>query len=314
MMPLSDIPTEQRNPRTLDVDTMPTIEVLRLINTEDERVAAAVAEVLPQIAILVDQAVETLRRNGRVHYFGAGTSGRLAVLDAAELPPTYGIGRDRIVAHNAGGLGALYQSVEDVEDDASLGARDADSVRPGDVAIGIAASGRTPYVVGALRAAARVGAFTALISSNPAAPFGDEVDVHIAPATGPEVISGSTRMKAGTATKLILNSFSTTVMVRMGRTYSNLMVSVSALNGKLRRRLVRILAEATGLDATICERALAEAGGDTRVALVALLCEVPAARAVTALQASGGAVRAAVAQLSSDEPLTDPSIAAGSSH
>jgi N-acetylmuramic acid 6-phosphate etherase len=279
---------------------MPTLDVLRLINSEDEKVAAAVAEVLPQVALVVDAAVETLRGGGRVHYFGAGTSGRLAVLDAAELPPTYGIDRGKIIGHNAGGLGALYQSVEDVEDDASLGARDADSVRSGDVAIGIAASGRTPYVVGALRTAARVGAFTALISSNPTAVLGSEVDVHIAPATGPEVISGSTRMKAGTATKLILNSFSTTVMVRMGRTYSNLMVSVNALNGKLRRRLVRILAEATGLDSPACERALAEAGGDTRVALVALLCEVPAASAASALHASGGAVRAAVARLSSD--------------
>jgi N-acetylmuramic acid 6-phosphate etherase len=276
---------------------VPTLEVLRLINAEDELVAAAVAEVLPQVAQVVDQAVDALRRGGRVHYFGAGTSGRLAVLDAAELPPTYGIDRGRIVAHNAGGLGALYQSMEDVEDDPELGARDAGSVRSGDVAIGIAASGRTPYVVGALRAAARTGAYTALISANPSASFGTEVDVHIGLATGPEVISGSTRMKAGTATKLVLNAFSTTVMVRMGRTYSNLMVSVNALNGKLRRRLVRILSEATDLDAVTCEGALAEAGGDTRVALVALLCEVPAAHAAAALQTSGGAVREAVAQL-----------------
>jgi N-acetylmuramic acid 6-phosphate etherase len=296
-MPLSDLPTEERNPRTLEVDIMPTLEVLRLINAEDELVAAAVAEVLPQVAQVVDQAVDALRRGGRVHYFGAGTSGRLAVLDAAELPPTYGIDRGCIVAHNAGGLGALYQSMEDVEDDPELGARDADSVRSGDVAIGIAASGRTPYVVGALQAAALTGAFTVLISANPSASFGTEVDVHIGLATGPEVISGSTRMKAGTATKLVLNAFSTTVMVRMGRTYSNLMVSVNALNGKLRRRLVRILSEATDLDTVTCEEALAEAGGDTRVALVALLCEVPAARASAALQTSGGAVREAVAQL-----------------
>jgi N-acetylmuramic acid 6-phosphate etherase len=296
-MPLSDLPTEGRNPRTLEVDVMPTLEVLRLINAEDEQVAAAVAEVLPQVAQVVDQAVDALRRGGRVHYFGAGTSGRLAVLDAAELPPTYGIDCGSIVAHMAGGLGALCQSMEDVEDDPELGARDASSVRSGDIAIGIAASGRTPYVVGALRAAARTGAFTALISANPSATFGNEVDVHIGLATGPEVISGSTRMKAGTATKLVLNAFSTTVMVRMGRTYSNLMVSVNALNAKLRRRLVRILSEATDLDNATCEEALAEAGGDTRVALVALLCEVPAARAAAALQASGGAVREAVARL-----------------
>ena len=296
--PLCDIPTEQRNPSTFDLDTMPTMEILRLINAEDEKVAAAVSDVLPEIGVMVERAVEALRRGGRVHYFGAGTSGRLAVLDAAELPPTFGIDRGRIIGHNAGGLGALYQSVENVEDDADLGARDADAIRTGDVAIGIAASGRTPYVVGALRAAAGAGAFTALVSANPSAPFGREVDLHVAPATGPEVISGSTRMKAGTATKLVLNAFSTAVMVRLGHTYSNLMIGVTAMNGKLRRRLVRILTEATGLDPETCEEALAEAGGDTRVALVALLCEVSATSAAVALQDSGGTIREAVARLS----------------
>ncbi|REE98484.1 N-acetylmuramic acid 6-phosphate etherase [Thermomonospora umbrina] len=291
-----DLPTEGRNPRTVDVDTLPTLDVLRLINTEDSTVPAAVAAVLPEVARLVDLAVDALRAGGRVHYFGAGTSGRLAVIDAAELPPTFGIW-GRVVAHHAGGLGALSQAIEDVEDDAELGARDADDVHPGDVAIGIAASGRTPYVVGALRAAARIGAPTALISANPHTPIGDEVDVHIGLATGPEVITGSTRMKAGTATKLVLNAFSTTLMIRLGRTYSNLMVSVNALNEKLRTRLVRILTEATGMEAAICETALSEAGGDTRVALVSLLGEVPAARANLALQESQGGVREALQRL-----------------
>ncbi|SEF95449.1 N-acetylmuramic acid 6-phosphate etherase [Thermomonospora echinospora] len=291
-----DVPTEGRNPRTVDVDVLPTIEVLRLINAEDTTVPAVVAAVLPQIAELVDLAVESLRAGGRVHYFGAGTSGRLAVIDAAELPPTFGLW-GRVVAHHAGGLGALSQAIEDVEDDADLGARDAADVHPGDIAIGIAASGRTPYVAGALRAAVRTGARTALISANPRAPLGEEVDVHIGLATGPEVITGSTRMKAGTATKLVLNAFSTTLMIRLGRTYSNLMVSVNALNDKLRARLVRILTEATGMDAGICETALSEAGGDTRVALVSLLGEVPAARATLALQESQGGVREALQRL-----------------
>ena len=290
-----DIPTEWRNPRTMEVDTLPTIDVLRLINAEDERVPLAVAEVLPRLATVVDFAVESLR--GRVHYFGAGTSGRLAVIDAAELPPTFGIDWGHVVAHQAGGVGAMSKAVEDVEDDADLGARDATDVRPGDVAIGIAASGRTPYVVGALRAAARAGARTALISANPLAPFGAEVDVHIGLSTGPEVISGSTRMKAGTATKLVLNAFSTTVMVQLGRTYSNLMVSVNALNSKLRGRLVRILMEATDMDARTCETALAEAGGDTRVALVSLLGEVPPEHAAAALRDAHGSVRAALRRL-----------------
>ncbi|MFC0036852.1 N-acetylmuramic acid 6-phosphate etherase [Actinomadura rayongensis] len=293
-----DLPTEGRNPRTLDLDTLPTLDVLRLINTEDATVPMVVAAVLPQIAELVDLAVVSLRRGGRVHYFGAGTSGRLAVIDAAELPPTFGIW-GRVVAHNAGGPGALANAVSDVEDDAEQGARDAVEVAPGDIAIGIAASGRTPYVIGALRAAAGRGARTALISCNPHAPYGEEVEVHIGLATGPEVISGSTRMKAGTATKLVLNAFSTTLMVRLGRTYSNLMVSVNALNGKLRARLVRILVEATGMDVATCETALAEAGGNTRVALVALLGEVPTARATTALEEADGGVREALQRLRS---------------
>ncbi|NKZ06273.1 N-acetylmuramic acid 6-phosphate etherase [Actinomadura latina] len=293
-----ELPTEGRNPRTLDVDTLPTMEVLRLINSEDATVPKVVAAVLPEVARLVDLAVDSLRGGGRVHYFGAGTSGRLAVLDAAELPPTFGIW-GRVVAHHAGGPGALSQAVSDVEDDADLGRRDARDVRSGDVAIGIAASGRTPYVVGALRASAAVGARTALISCNPGTPYGGEVEVHIALATGPEVISGSTRMKAGTATKLVLNSFSTTLMIRMGRTYSNLMVSVNALNSKLRTRLVRILTEATGMDARTCENALAEAGGNTRVALVSLLGEVPAARATTVLEETDGGVREALQRLRS---------------
>ncbi|MER7541383.1 N-acetylmuramic acid 6-phosphate etherase [Actinomadura sp.] len=293
-----ELPTEGRNPRTLDVDTLPTMEVLRLINSEDATVPMVVASVLPEVARLVDLAVESLRGGGRVHYFGAGTSGRLAVLDAAELPPTFGIW-GRVVAHHAGGPGALSQAVSDVEDDTDLGRRDARDVRPGDIAIGIAASGRTPYVVEALRASAAVGARTALISCNPRTPYGHEVEVHIALATGPEVISGSTRMKAGTATKLVLNSFSTTLMIRMGRTYSNLMVSVNALNSKLRARLVRILTEATGMDARTCENALAEAGGNTRVALVSLLGEVPAARATTVLEETDGGVREALQRLRS---------------
>lgn len=295
-MPTEELPTEERNPRTVDVDMLPTIDVLRLINAEDAQVSDAVAKVLPEVARIVDLAVDSLRAGGRVHYFGAGTSGRLAVIDSAELPPTYGIEWGRVVAHHAGGLGALSQAIEDVEDDAALGARDAAELKAGDVAIGIAASGRTPYVVGALREAAERGAHTALISANPRAPFGSEVDVHIGLDTGPEVITGSTRMKAGTATKLVLNAFSTTVMVRLGRTYSNLMVGVNAINSKLRARLVRILMEATGLDSRTCEAALAEAGGDTRSALVSLLCEVPVAHAAEALRESGGSVRDAMSR------------------
>jgi N-acetylmuramic acid 6-phosphate etherase len=294
LLELNGAPTEQRNPHTIDIDTRSTLDVLRLISMEDHRVPSAVAGTLPLIARTVDLAVETLQSGGRLHYFGAGTSGRLAVIDAAELPPTYGIEPGRVVAHHAGGPDALLQAVEDVEDDVGLGARDAAAVSAGDLAIGISASGRTPYVVSSLRAAAGAGARTVLISSNPAAPYGGEVDVHIGVDTGPEVVMGSTRMKAGTAAKVVLNSISTATMVRLGLTFSNLMVGVNATNAKLRGRLVRMLMAATGMEEQVCERALADAAGDTQVALVSLLCEVPSARAAAALRETGGAVRAAL--------------------
>jgi N-acetylmuramic acid 6-phosphate etherase len=297
---LRGVPTEVRNPRTVEIDILPTLDVLRLINAEDARVPGAVAEALPQVAEAVELEVEALRGGGKVHYFGAGTSGRLAVLDAAELPPTFGIDGDLVVAHHAGGLGAISEAIEDVEDDAALGAHDAAEVRAGDVAVGVTASGRTPYVVAALRAAAAAGARTVLISSNPAAVAGSEVDVHIAVDTGPEAVSGSTRMKAGTAAKLVLNSMSTATMVRLGRTYSNLMVSMSALNSKLRGRLVKILVEATGMDPETCAAALADAAGDTRTALVSLLCDVSSGRAAEALASSGGSVREAIRTIRGD--------------
>jgi N-acetylmuramic acid 6-phosphate etherase len=308
---LKGAPTEQRNLRTIDIDSRSTFDVLRLINYEDQGVPDAVAAALPLMAIVVDFAVETMRAGGRLHYFGAGTSGRLAVIDAAELPPTYGIEPGRVTAHHAGGPDALLQSVEDVEDDMELGAGDAAEVRAGDLAIGITASGRTPYVISALRVAAQAGARTALISSNPASPYGAEVDVHIGVDTGPEVIMGSTRMKAGTAAKLVLNSISTATMVRLGMTYSNLMVGVNASNMKLRTRLVRMLMAATGIERAGCERALAEAGGDTRVALLALLCDVPAPRAAVALRESDGSVRDALRLLAPADVAIKAGIDAG---
>jgi N-acetylmuramic acid 6-phosphate etherase len=311
LLELNGAPTEQRNSLTVDIDTLSTLDVLRLISSEDHRVPAAVADVLPLLAATVDLAVAALRSGGRLHYFGAGTSGRLAVIDAAELPPTYGIAPGRVVAHHAGGRDAILQAVEAVEDDIDLGARDAAEVNAGDLAIGISASGRTPYVVSSLYVAARAGAHTVLISSNPAAPYGAEVDVHIGLDTGPEVVMGSTRMKAGTAAKVVLNSISTATMVRLGLTYSNLMVGVNATNAKLRGRLVRILIEATGLEPSVCERALAEAGGDTQVALVSLLCDVPTTRAAAALRHTGGAVRPALRLLTntSTSPSTSTSAA-----
>ncbi len=293
-----DSPTEQRNPRTTDIDLMSTMGILGAINAEDRRVPEAVAAVLPQVARAVDFAVEALRSGHRVHYFGAGTSGRLATLDAAELVPTFNVPSDWFIAHHAGGARALRQAVEDAEDNAKAGAAEvAEDVASGDFVLGLTASGRTPYVLGALAAASRRGARTALVSGNPAAVTPPGVDVLIAVDTGPEAIAGSTRMKAGTAQKIILTAFSTATMIKLGRTYSNLMVSMRATNAKLRGRTIRILREATGMSMADCSDALTEADGDLKVALVHLLSGEDVANAAKALAASDGHVRKALDSL-----------------
>jgi N-acetylmuramic acid 6-phosphate etherase len=288
-------PTEERNLSTVDIDLAGTLDMLRMINQEDAKVAGAVRAVLPALATAVDFAVAALRAGHRVHYFGAGTSGRIALMDAAELMPTYGTDAAQVVAHHAGGTQAAGRPIENSEDNQAAGAAEAAELQPGDVAVGLTASGRTPYVVGALREARSRGARTVLISANPEASFGAEVDVHVGVDTGPEAIAGSTRMKAGTAQKMLLNGFSTALMVRMGRTYSNLMVAVGARNTKLRGRVVRILVEATGLDAHVCADAALRADGDCRVALVSLLAGVSVDSARHALAQAGGAVRQALA-------------------
>lgn len=290
-----DSPTEQRNPRTIEIDRMSTPGILGLINSEDHRVPEAVAEVLPRLAEAVDFAVEALRGGHRVHYVGAGTSGRLAVLDAAELVPTFNVPPTWFVAHHAGGDRALRESVENAEDDAKSGAAKlSEAVEPGDFVLGLTASGRTPFVLGALSAASRGGARTGLVSGNPHAIRPSGVDVLIPVDTGPEAIAGSTRMKAGTAQKIVLTAFSTATMIKLGRTYSNLMVSVRATNAKLRGRTLRILHEATGASEDECATALAECDGDLKVALVHMLCGVAPATAMSLLAASGGHVREAL--------------------
>lgn len=288
-------PTEERNPRTRDLDRISTLEVLERVNEEDRLVPDAVRGVLPRVANAVDRAVEAIRSGGRVHYFGAGTSGRLAVLDAAELVPTFAAPRDWFVAHHAGGSRALVHAVEDVEDDDGAGFREADdAVEARDVVVGLTASGRTPFVAGALAAARKRGATTVLVTANPGAELATRVDVFIGVDTGPEVVTGSTRMKAGTAQKLVLNAFSTAVMVRLGRTYSNLMVDMVATNAKLRGRTRRILEEATGLGERSCEEALTAAGGELKTALVMLLARADPQRSREALQGSDGRVTAAL--------------------
>jgi N-acetylmuramic acid 6-phosphate etherase len=287
-------PTEQRNPRTTDIDRVPTIDVLRMINDEDRTVPSAVAEALPELARAVDLGVTAIMSGGRVHYVGAGTSGRLATLDAAELVPTFNAPADWFVAHHAGGSEALVRAVEEVEDHSGA-AQIRRAATAKDVVVGITASGRTPFVIGALEEAQALGAHTVLVSNNASVPF--TPDVLVALNTGPEAIAGSTRMKAGSAQKLVLTSFSTAVMIKLGRTYSNLMVSMRATNAKLRGRTIRILHEATGLPASDCEQALADAAGDLKVALVHLLSGVPTERAAAALADTKGHVRNALDRL-----------------
>ena len=252
------------------LDTKPTAEILRLINREDQRVAPAVAKTVPQVARAVDMAVRALRQGGRMIYLGAGTSGRLGLLDAAECMPTFG--SDRILAVIAGGRGAMLKSKEGAEDNPLEAERDLRRARLSgkDVLVGISASGHTPYTLGGMRYARRVGAKTVGLTVNPAAPMKPLADVFIAPVVGPEVVAGSSRMKAGTAQKLVLNMLSTATMVRLGRVLSNWMVTVQLTNQKLRKRGQQILIRATGASPTRAARTLKAAGGSLPVALLML--------------------------------------------
>ena len=295
-------PTEERHPGTTGIDTASTLQILTMMNDADRTVADAVRQTLPELARLVDHAVDAIRAGGHVHYFGAGTSGRLAVLDAAELLPTFNAPDGLFVAHHAGGPAALLRAVENVEDDVDLGSADAGVVAPGDVVIGLTASGRTPYVKGALGCAREIGARTALVTANPGSELTAYADHVLVADTGPEVLTGSTRLKAGTAQKLILNAFSTAVMIRLGRTWSNLMVDVVATNAKLRGRVVRILQEATGAGDDEARSALEAAGGQLKPALLSLLAGVPVGEASAALAAHGDFVAEALAALLS--PVT----------
>jgi N-acetylmuramic acid 6-phosphate etherase len=268
------------------IDQVDTSEVVALLLAEEALVPNAVAAQADAITQAAQLMVTSIARGGRVHYAGAGTSGRLGVLDAVELGPTYSVGPEWIEAHIAGGMGALYVARENSEDDETAARTDLDSVRPGDTVVGLAASGRTPYVAGALHVARERGASTVLVSANPAASLAPLADVAILVDTGPEAITGSTRMKAATAQKIVLNTLSTTAMVRLGRTYSNLMVRMRATNSKLRGRLLTMLTQATGLSLTVCDEALHQADGQLPVALVMLLADCDAAEAREAL--SGG--------------------------
>lgn len=288
--------TEQRNPATLDIDLLSSRDICRLINRQDAQTPLAVAEALPQIASAVDLMADALANGHRVFYMGAGTSGRLGVLDASELSPTFGLEPDRVIAMIAGGDDALRHSIEAAEDSAEQGRADlqAHAFGSDDVVVGIAASGGTPYVIGAMQYAQEFGANRIAVVCVPGSSMATLATVAIEAAPGPEVITGSTRMKAGTVQKMVLNMLSTATMIRLGKVYSNLMVDVQLTNEKLRKRAVRIVGEAASVDHDEATALLAAAGGEVKVAVIMGLLNCSAGEARQRLNASQGVIRRAV--------------------
>jgi N-acetylmuramic acid 6-phosphate etherase len=280
--------TEQRNPRTRGIDAKPTIEILRMIHREDASVANAVASALPAITRAVNAIASALQRGGRLFYVGAGTSGRLAALDAAEIPPTFGTPPRVVQAVIAGGPRALTHAVEGAEDDRAKAAKDlaARGLNASDVVVGIAASGGTPYVLGALAFAKKKGATTIGLTSNPRTPITQVSQISIVTPTGPEAITGSTRMKAGTAQKVVLNMLSTATMIRLGRVYDNWMIGVALTNRKLQARGLRILMEVSGASVAESTRALRQSGHNLAVALIMLKTGASAGQAKRLLRAT----------------------------
>ncbi len=280
---LEQLVSEERNPRTMGIDLMSTPEIVATINAEDRLVPEAVGKTLPQVAQAVDAIVAAFGKGGRLVYIGAGTSGRLGVLDASECPPTFGVPPTMVVGVIAGGLGALVSAVEGAEDNAEGGAADlrAIDLTNRDVVVGIAVSGRTPYVIGALNYAKSLGAVTVGLTCNPDSAIAGMADISIAPLVGAEVVTGSTRLKSGTAQKLVLNMLSTASMIRIGKTYQNLMVDVRTSNEKLLARAVRIVMQATDCPEQAAEAALQRTGNDVKLAILTILTglEIEAARA-----------------------------------
>lgn len=295
-MNLGALISESRNPATMTLDQMSTLEMVRCLNQEDRKVPEAIEKVLPAIAQAIDLAAAALKAGGRLIYLGAGTSGRLGVLDASECPPTFGVPHGIVVGLIAGGPRALLEAVEGAEDDGALGAADLQALdlNATDMVVGLAASGRTPYVIGALRYARQLGCPTAAISCNPESPIAHSAQVAISPVVGPEALTGSTRLKSGTAQKLVLNMLSTGAMVKLGKVYQNLMVDVKATNVKLVDRACRIVVEATGAQRSQAQAALAQADFKVKPAILMILANISAKEAAQRLQQHGGYLRAAL--------------------
>lgn len=294
---LDNLLTEARNPQTMELDSMTPLEIVTAMNREDARVPESIRPQLPNIAQCVAWATEAIRSGGRLIYMGAGTSGRLGVLDAVECPPTFGVSPDVVVGLIAGGDRAFVKAVEGAEDSRELGKADLEAIglTPKDLVVGIAASGRTPYVLGGLAYANSLGCKTAAISCNPGSALGKEARLAIEVAPGPECLTGSTRLKAGTAQKLILNMISTATMVGCGKAYSNLMVDVMQTNEKLVVRAQNIVMEATGVSRDSAKEAIAQAGGSCKLAVTMILADCTVEEAKERLERCGGSVRQAIA-------------------
>jgi N-acetylmuramic acid 6-phosphate etherase len=293
MEKLEELTTELPNEETQQLDRLSVREILRLMNEEDKKVPFAVERVLDQVADAVELIAASLENGGRLFYFGAGTSGRLGILDASECPPTFGTDPEMVQGVIAGGPAAMVRAIEGAEDSPELGRQDVHTygVKAGDVVVGIAASGRTPYVIGALREARRLNAATIALSCNEHAVIDAFADVAINVVVGPEVLTGSTRLKAGTAQKLVLNMLTTATMIKLGKVYGNLMVSVQATNVKLRERVKRIVMEVTGASYAEAERLAELANGDAKTAIVMKLTGRGAEEARRLLDEAGGRIR-----------------------
>ncbi|GGA13870.1 N-acetylmuramic acid 6-phosphate etherase 2 [Paenibacillus marchantiophytorum] len=281
--------TEQRNERSERLDRLSTVEIITLMNEEDQKVPLAVKEALPQIEPAIEAIVERLAAGGRLFYIGAGTSGRLGILDAAECPPTFGTKKEQVTAIIAGGSQAIFEAVEDAEDNAEAGRDEVrKQVSSSDVLFGIAASGKTPYVLGAVAEAKRLGIRTVGLACNQHTLLGASVDYPIEVNVGPEIVTGSTRLKAATAQKLVLNMISTATMIRLGKVYKNLMVNVQATNDKLRKRVIDIIQEAAQVDEETARRSCDLANGDARAAILMLEFQTDYAAVMEAMEAAGG--------------------------
>ena len=296
MVEIKKIATEQRNPDTAHIDTLSTLDMVKLINREDRKVAEAVGLVADKIAQAVDVIADRLSKGGRLIYCGAGTSGRLGVLDAVECPPTYSTEPETVQGLIAGGYPAIFKAVEGAEDSKELGAQDLRGINfsAGDVLVGIAASGRTPYVLGAMEYARELGAVTVAVTCCPGSVLDSFADIGIAPAPGPEVITGSTRMKSGTAQKMVLNMLSTGAMIKLGKVYGNLMVDVKPSNEKLIRRCVTIVCSATDCDEAAAVAALEACDYRPKTAIVMVLCGVDAGQARELLHKARGKIAGAL--------------------